>query len=60
MGESPDFPVAVTRMADRPVPGVPGPSVSRWAVRLDDVGGLDCEVFGMGDRRSGLSRGLDH
>jgi hypothetical protein len=43
-----------------PEPGVPGRSVSRRAAFLDDVAGFDCEFFGMGERRSGLSRGLDY
>jgi polyketide synthase 5 len=43
-----------------PEPGVPGRSVSRSAAFPDDVAGFDCELFGMGERRSGLNRGLDY
>lgn len=43
-----------------PEPGVLARSVSRWAGFLDDVAGSDCEYLGMGERRAGLSRGLDY
>ena len=35
-----------------PEPGVPGRSVSRWGAFLDDVGGFDCEFFGVGEREA--------
>jgi polyketide synthase 3/4 len=41
--------------ADRiydPEPGVPGRSVTRWGAFLDDVGGFDCDFFGMTDREA--------
>ena len=59
MGETPATPVAVIGMAE-PERGVPSRSVSKWAAFLDDVAGFNCEFFGMGERRSGLSRGLDY
>lgn len=43
-----------------PDPGVPVRSVSRWAAFMDDGAGFNCEIFGMGERRSGLSRGVDY
>jgi polyketide synthase 5 len=43
-----------------PEPGVPARSVSRWAGFLDDVAGFDCEFFGVGERRSDLTRGLEY
>lgn len=41
--------------ADRyydPEPGVPGRSVTRWGAFLDDVGGFDCDFFGMTEREA--------
>ena len=35
-----------------PEPGVPGRSVSRWGAFLDDVGGFDCDFFGMTEREA--------
>ncbi|OBH61378.1 polyketide synthase [Mycobacterium mantenii] len=35
-----------------PEPGVPGRSVTRWGAFLDDVGGFDCEFFGMTEREA--------
>ncbi|OBB89675.1 type I polyketide synthase [Mycobacterium sp. 852002-40037_SCH5390672] len=35
-----------------PEPGVPGRSVTRWGAFLDDVGGFDCDFFGMTEREA--------
>lgn len=35
-----------------PEPGVPGRSVSRWGAFLDDVGGFDCDFFGLTEREA--------
>ncbi|WP_318187407.1 sulfolipid-1 biosynthesis phthioceranic/hydroxyphthioceranic acid synthase [Mycobacterium simulans] len=35
-----------------PEPGVPGRSISRWGAFLDDVGGFDCDFFGMTEREA--------
>ena len=35
-----------------PEPGVPGRSVTRWGSFLDDVGGFDCDFFGMTEREA--------
>jgi mycolipanoate synthase len=35
-----------------PEPGVPGRSVSRWGAFLDDVGGFDCDFFGITEREA--------
>ena len=35
-----------------PEPGVPGRSVSRWGAFIDDVGGFDCDFFGMTEREA--------
>ncbi|MGV7989162.1 beta-ketoacyl synthase N-terminal-like domain-containing protein, partial [Mycobacterium kansasii] len=32
--------------------GVPGRSVTRWGAFLDDVGGFDCDFFGMTEREA--------
>ncbi|WP_099020977.1 sulfolipid-1 biosynthesis phthioceranic/hydroxyphthioceranic acid synthase [Mycolicibacterium palauense] len=35
-----------------PEPGVPGRSITRWGAFLDDVGGFDCDFFGMTEREA--------
>ncbi|MDT5133423.1 MAG: polyketide synthase 5, partial [Mycobacterium sp.] len=35
-----------------PEPGVPGRSVSKWGAFLDDVGGFDCDFFGINEREA--------
>lgn len=35
-----------------PESGVPGRSVTRWGAFLDDVGGFDCDFFGMTEREA--------
>ncbi len=35
-----------------PEPGVPGRSVTRWGAFLDDVGGFDCDFFGITEREA--------
>src|ERR1700733_5273302 len=35
-----------------PEPGVPGRSVSRWGAFLDNVGGFDCDFFGLTEREA--------
>lgn len=35
-----------------PEPGVPGRSITRWGAFLDDVGGFDCEFFGVTEREA--------
>lgn len=35
-----------------PEPGVPGRSVTRWGAFLDDVGGFDCDFFGLTEREA--------
>jgi mycolipanoate synthase len=35
-----------------PEPGVPGRSVTRWGAFLDDVGGFDCDFFGVTEREA--------
>lgn len=35
-----------------PEPGVPGRSVTRWGAFLHDVGGFDCDFFGMTEREA--------
>ncbi len=35
-----------------PQPGVPGRSATRWGAFLDDVGGFDCDFFGMTEREA--------
>lgn len=41
-----------TRTYYDPEPGVPGRSVSRWGAFLDDVGGFDCDFFGLTEREA--------